>query len=304
MPADITPDDYRDWLSKQLPQIVAPDVSLVCIDSGWDSRVLAVNGRWIFRFARRPEIAGQFRKELQLLPKLADRFPVAVPNPEFARLDDPNFICMGYRILNGEGLTAAAATVGLAAQVGDFLNCLHHFPLSEVSQTVLLFRTPDEWRTKYLNFYKWIQSRLLPEVPPGLSKKMRNLWEGFLGPEANFQFDPVLIHADLGAEHILVDSQVDRLVGVIDWGDACLGDPALDFAGLLDSCGADFVRQALKSYARQVDDRFWDRMIFYRDIIPFYQMHYGLEFGEKGHFLEGLQAFTGNQNEIETDVNL
>jgi hypothetical protein len=45
-----------------------------------------------------------------------------------------------------------------------------------------------------------------------------------------------------------------------------------------------------------VDSRFWERMAFYRDILPFHQMRYGLEIGDERYFVEGLQAFESNQD--------
>jgi aminoglycoside phosphotransferase (APT) family kinase protein len=45
----------------------------------------------------------------------------------------------------------------------------------------------------------------------------------------------VLIHGDLGAEHVLVDG--DRITGVIDWGDAAIGDPAVDHGRLMRDLG-------------------------------------------------------------------
>lgn len=42
--------------------------------------------------------------------------------------------------------------------------------------------------------------------------------------------DPVFIHGDLGAEHVFADG--DRITGVIDWGDAAIGDPDLDLGRL------------------------------------------------------------------------
>ena len=45
-----------------------------------------------------------------------------------------------------------------------------------------------------------------------------------------------MIHGDLGAEHVFVDG--DRISGVIDWGDAAIGDPALDHGRLLRDFGA------------------------------------------------------------------
>jgi aminoglycoside phosphotransferase (APT) family kinase protein len=39
---------------------------------------------------------------------------------------------------------------------------------------------------------------------------------------------PVVVHGDLHARHLLVRDDV--LAGVIDWGDVCVGDPAIDLA--------------------------------------------------------------------------
>jgi aminoglycoside 2''-phosphotransferase len=255
MPAEITLDDYHNWLRTQLPKIVAPDTFLVSIESGWDTRVLEVDGQWIFRFARRPEIADQFRKELHLLPGLADHLPFAIPNPEFSCLDDPDYTCMGYRKLNGEALSDVTATPAMAAQIASFLNCLHQFPLEALPQIGLLLVGSDDWQTAYLDFYRWVHMNVLPKVSKSLGKVTCNLWEGFLGTEENFQFKLVPIHGDLGVEHILIDPGRDCLVGVIDWGDAQVGDPALDFTGLLASCGAEFVGQVLESYTGPPDGR-------------------------------------------------
>jgi aminoglycoside 2''-phosphotransferase len=39
-------------------------------------------------------------------------------------------------------------------------------------------------------------------------------------------YHPALLHGDLSPDHILDDATADRLTGIIDFGDACLGDPA------------------------------------------------------------------------------
>lgn len=41
--------------------------------------------------------------------------------------------------------------------------------------------------------------------------------------------DPVLVHGDLHVRHLLVDNE-GNATGVIDWGDVCLADPAVDLA--------------------------------------------------------------------------
>lgn len=47
--------------------------------------------------------------------------------------------------------------------------------------------------------------------------------------------DRAFIHGDLGAEHIFVDG--DRIAGIIDWGDAAIGDPAIDYGRLMRDLG-------------------------------------------------------------------
>jgi aminoglycoside phosphotransferase (APT) family kinase protein len=55
----------------------------------------------------------------------------------------------------------------------------------------------------------------------------RMLEEGdTLGPPAG---EPVINHGDLHVRHVLVDRRA-RAVGVIDWGDLCLADPAVDLS--------------------------------------------------------------------------
>ncbi len=77
-------------------------------------------------------------------------------------------------------------------------------------------------------------------------------------------FEPALLHADLGPDHLLVRD--GRLAGVIDWGDARVGDPALDYAWLLNVPFADW----------DVDSDLRRRARFYHRLGPWYEAHYGL----------------------------
>jgi aminoglycoside phosphotransferase (APT) family kinase protein len=54
--------------------------------------------------------------------------------------------------------------------------------------------------------------------------------------------DRTLIHGDLGAEHVFVDA--GRITGVIDWGDAAIGDPAVDHGRLMRDLGVDLGQRA------------------------------------------------------------
>jgi aminoglycoside phosphotransferase (APT) family kinase protein len=94
--------------------------------------------------------------------------------------------------------------------------------------------------------------------------------------ETLVDFEPVLIHADLGPAHLLVHDA--RLSGVIDWSDMRLGDPALDYAWLLNSPFAHW----------DVDTDLRRRARVYHRLGPWYEAHYGLLTKQPAHVERGL----------------
>ena len=64
---------------------------------------------------------------------------------------------------------------------------------------------------------------------------------------------PVLVHGDLGAEHVFVDDE-GTVTGVIDWSDAALGDPALDLGLVLRDLGPDAGEVAVTRYVAHAPD--------------------------------------------------
>jgi len=73
-----------------------------------------------------------------------------------------------------------------------------------------------------------------------------------LDGQIDLRYEPVLIHGDLGVYHILYDPIQGRLIGIIDFGVAGLGDPASDFACLIQALGESFLqRMARFSHAIQ-----------------------------------------------------
>jgi aminoglycoside phosphotransferase (APT) family kinase protein len=107
----------------------------------------------------------------------------------------------------------------------------------------------------------------------------------YLDDPANFQFEPHLIHADLGPAHVL--ARGDELAGVIDWSDARIGDPALDFAWALNGTSAAFAEAVLDAYARD-DPLLADRALFFHRLGPWYEVHYGVHFDQPAYVESGL----------------
>lgn len=82
------------------------------VTDGWDSLVVELDGAWIVRLPRRPEVGEWIEKELRLLPEVAPGLPVAIPRFELVSRD--GLVCVVYRSIHGP-LPARASTAGRGA---------------------------------------------------------------------------------------------------------------------------------------------------------------------------------------------
>ena len=99
-------------------------------------------------------------------------------------------------------------------------------------------------------------------IPSGAAKRIGLVQE----KDDRFSGKPVVLHGDFMPDNIIVDPGSGRLVGIIDWGNATLGDPALDFIWLVLWRGWDFALAVLDAYQLPVDDGFVERMRFHAQI--------------------------------------
>lgn len=292
-------DDCLRRLRARYPDL--PIQRYTVFTNGWDSLALALDDTWLVRFARRPDVAAQFAVEARLLPALAPALPA--PIPHFELIGDPGTrgpAFAGYRLLPGVALPNALAAApaqapALARQIGIFLGALHAFPLERAAAAVAPLPLPSEGdgagtRRHYADFYAYVRARVFPLLDVPARVRAAALWEPFLADDANFAFRPALIHADLAGEHILCDPATGALTGVIDWGDARAGDPALDFTGLLRAAGPAFADVALAAYPGPVDPTFRRRMAFYARLIPYHEVRFGLDTHQPEHLTRGLAA--------------
>lgn len=247
------------------------------VEAGWDSVVAVVDDEWIFRFPRRPEIERWLESEIALLPELGPTLPVAVP--QFEHVIRTPLMCVGYRMIQGEPLTAAAAS---PESVASFLSALHRF---DVARAERLGVRPRPWRAHYVEQCAEFVRRVLPLLDPDERQSAEAL---FAEAEALEGFEPALVHVDLGPEHLLCRD--GTLVGVIDWGDVQIGDPAIDFAWLLHVPPRAYGDALLAAYTGPADERLRERARFYHRLGPWYEVHYGLLTGRPAHVEAGLRG--------------
>jgi aminoglycoside phosphotransferase (APT) family kinase protein len=154
----------------------------------------------------------EIEHEVELLPVLAPLLPVAVPRFEYVSREP---WLVAYRLIRGERLVDEDPD-GVRA----FLDALHGVDVE------LPAPRPD-WLETYRDQAGEFRRIVLPLLDP--DERARG--EALLAEtETLTGFQQALTHSDLGPSHLLVRD--GRLVGVIDWGDARIGDPAIDYAWL------------------------------------------------------------------------
>ena len=208
---------------------------VVPLAQGWDNTVYVVGDRWAFRFPRRAVALPGFRRELAVLPQLAPLVPLPVPAPELVAADDDTadpWPFAGARLLPGRELAEAglsdAARTAAARAVGGFLRVLHD-GRTRAAVDVDLPVDPmrrGEPRARMDDTREQLRRLVADGIwagDPAIEALLRSAKR--LGAPAGA---PVLVHGDLHVRHLLLDE--GNAVGVIDWGDLCLADAAVDLA--------------------------------------------------------------------------
>ncbi|EGK11917.1 aminoglycoside phosphotransferase family protein [Desmospora sp. 8437] len=241
-------------------------------EEGWDFHVLEVNEEWIFRFPRRPREMERLKREADFLEKAAPDLPVAVPRYEVLHLREP-LPFGGYRKLPGTPLSAATGSFSAVTlrELGQFLSALHrmdNFP-----------DLPGEagWMEKYRVLEEWAAEALFPSMEASRREGLEKLFQHLHREMGKAHLPLCPIHGDLSAAHLLGGEH--HLTGVIDWGDACIGDPAHDFAALWLEFGESTARGVARHYSGLIDPSFWMRADLYRRLAPVYGW---LHDGERG----------------------
>jgi aminoglycoside phosphotransferase (APT) family kinase protein len=214
----------RRLIAEQFPEVELAALEL--LGEGWDNTVWLVDGRWVFRFPRREVAIPGFERELAALPVLAPRVPLPIPDPVFVGRPVDEFpwpffgapYAPGREPLGLDEPTRAA----LARPLGEFLRALHAAPLVDG-----LLEDPMGRADMAVRVPKTLE-QLGPVEAAGVWRAPESVHRLLEAAQSLPKPEPVsVLHGDLHFRHLLVDDH-GALSGVIDWGDVCRGDPAID----------------------------------------------------------------------------
>jgi macrolide phosphotransferase len=220
------------------------DVTVVTDDQG---------RRWVVRAPRRTAAAAGLDAETRLLPLIAKYLPVAVPRPAGRAALASGGECLVYPQLPGRGLAPRDLTAGsaLAAQVGRVLGALHEIDPQVLDDAGVPVYSADEYRRRRLTDVD--RAARTGRVRTELLQR----WERQLEDVARWRFAATPVHGDLAGEHVLVHG--GAVSALVDWGEACVADPADDLAWVLIGADPDGVDTVLEAYAmarNQAPDRY------------------------------------------------
>jgi aminoglycoside 2''-phosphotransferase len=285
---------YAKQIKKRYPDLEIE--AIVLNQEGQYNDVLVINNALVFRFAKVPVAAKTLRQEVVILQNLQDRISLTIPNPIYYSIekDVVGEAFMGYKMIPGkpfwiddfQTISDLEVHNGIAVQLSGFLYELHHIPVHQVIPIELPW---VDTRKDWASMYERIQAKLYAYMRPDARQQVSKHFETFLDNPDLYKFEPVLRHGDFGASNILYDPCKLSVVGIIDFGGTGLGDPAIDFAGLLISYGEKLYEQCYAVYPEM--EQALKRARFYCGTFALQEALFGIENGDQTALQNGIVEY-------------
>lgn len=279
---DPIPDPYLRLIREYRPELAGGEMQLN--RDGLANDVVIVNREWCFRFPKNDAGHQALARESKILHVVQQH--VALPTPRFEWLGEQ---CVLYHFIDGEPLSRNTLLRQdrfiqdrVAEQLARFLRELHTIStaaLASLSLPAPAQPTPDEWLTRF----ETIERQLYPFLWADQKAWLAELFGPVRSGALDLRFEPALIHDDLAAYHMLFDPVAGQLSGVIDFGVASLGDPASDFALLINTLGESFVQRMIPHYP--AIEAALDRARFHAGMLELWWMQQGLATNDLSWFM-------------------
>ncbi|HET8989375.1 MAG TPA: NUDIX domain-containing protein, partial [Humibacillus sp.] len=130
-PGSVVPDSAAVWGGV----LRAWQADRVVLSQGWDCEASLVEGRWVDRAPRRPDVERQLLSEAALLPVIADALDttgVEVPQPQVVRREP---LTLRHPLVAGSPADPEQLTPDDGKRLGEFLRALHRLDLSVIAST-------------------------------------------------------------------------------------------------------------------------------------------------------------------------
>lgn len=284
------PKKYISLIKNSIPNLEIKDYKLA--QKGWDSTVIIINNKYIFRFPKRESSLESLKIEMRILPELKELVDLSIPDFKYfsSSFDNYQTAFVGYEMIPGVELSqnvldkikAAGKIKKITQQLGKFLSQMHSFPIEKAQKAEVGQRGDKQ-------FWKNLFSDIKDDCFPIMDKKQRRWTKEILNDylkNTNFDYRQVLTHGEIGDEHILINLEKLEVSGIIDFGDMAIGDYGFDLNPVY---GREFLDQILNYYQHPIDDNLFARLDFYQKTVPFYLLLGGINLDKKEGIKRGLE---------------
>ena len=155
---------------------------------------------------------------------------------------------------------------------------------------VLLARTwpiqdgVDQWNQMYIE----IRERLFEPMRPEAREAIQAHFEEYLDTPELQAYTACLRHGDFGSGNVLYDRDKGSICGIIDFGSAGIGDPAVDLAAA-STFGAEMFEEICAAYPEA--EKHLRRARFYRGTFALQEALYGLRVGDREAYESGMEPY-------------
>lgn len=240
------------------------------VDKGWDHEVIILDKELVFRFPVNPDYLKLLKREIKVLKLLKPLVNVRMPSYEYVARD---YSFAGYKYIDGKVLSLDEFNdlddtdqLAIATQLASFLSALHNQDTIEY-ENLGIDITPmkDEQKHVRQQTSKYLTNVLTQEDMAEVTKILESV-----DKLINKELPQVFLHGDIYSSHLLWDMK-NKELGVIDFSDMNIGDPAFDFAELFEY-GRAFVKKVYDLYSGQKDSSFINRAWTYQCWVGVFMM--------------------------------
>lgn len=205
---------------------------------------------WIVRTPRRAEVTAAMAIEARVLALVKPRLPVAVPDWQvhaddivaYPRIEGTPAVTIGADGFQWN-MDAKDPPTTFVDAYGRTLAALQAVPIEEARAAGVPVRTLAEVRASLARAVAATREVLAP------SEAVWDRWQRWLADETGWPEHVAMGHGDLHPGHMLLGAE-STLVGVLDWTEACVTDPAIDLALFYGCFGRAALERVLAPFVR------------------------------------------------------
>lgn len=223
-------------------------------DEGMINQVVIVNNAWVFRFPRNNDWATTDLENEARSLNLAQQY-LDIPLPKLTLHRDAVGLFAAYPFISGQPLQrhhiltlSPTNQDRLAEQLAHFLHQLHTIPIAELTHhhipQSLTNRTQERWEKLYAD----VKTELFPLLMGYAKEWVEYHFAPVLADPNWMAYEPCFMNGDIAPYHLLYHPEKQLLNGIIDFGTAGIGDPACDFACIINQYGESFLQRMIGYY--------------------------------------------------------